>query len=153
MADLFTHLVAARTPGVLLRNRQLIALLVIGTFLPDIVSKGLYWILRSGDFFAIGTHSILGVLLISYLACLFVEEPIRRPGFAVLALGGLIHLAVDMAKDNLGTGAVFLFLPFSDASVEFGWIDPGNVVLLIPIDIVLLAAILLYERRRDRVRQ
>lgn len=153
MADLFTHLVAARAPGVLVRDRRLVALLVVGTFLPDLASKGLYWILQAGDSFPIGTHSILGVLFLSYLACLFVEEPLRRPGFALLALGGLIHLGVDMAKASLGTGSVFPFLPFSEASYELGWVDPENVILLIPIDAVVLALILLYERRRDRVRE
>jgi hypothetical protein len=153
MADLFTHFVSARAPGVLLRDRHLVALLAIGTFLPDLASKGLYWILQSGNTFAIGTHSILGVVLLSYLACLFVEEPLRRSGFVMLLLGGLIHLAVDMAKDNFGAGAVYPFLPFSPAAVEWGWIQSENVVYLIPLDAVILAAILLYERRRDRVRQ
>jgi membrane-bound metal-dependent hydrolase YbcI (DUF457 family) len=153
MADLFTHMVAARAPGVLIRDRRWVALLVIGTFLPDLASKGLYWILQAGDAYAVTTHSLLGVLAISYLACLFVEESLRPTGFVLLLLGGLIHLAVDMAKNNLGSGAVFPFLPFSDASFEWGWIDPENVVLLIPIDALILAAILLYERNRDRVRK
>jgi hypothetical protein len=153
MADLFTHLVAARAPGVLMRDRHLVALLVIGTFLPDLGSKGLYWVLQAGDAYSVATHSLAGVLLISYLASLFVEEPLRRPGFVALLAGGLIHLAVDMAKANLGTGAVFPLLPFSDAAVEWGWIDSENVIFLVPIDALLLAAILLYERSRDRVRQ
>lgn len=153
MADLFTHLVSVRVPGVLVRDRHLVALLAIGTFLPDLAAKGLYWILQSGSNFSIGSHSILGVLLLSYLACLFVEEPVRRSGFVMLLLGGLIHLAVDMAKDNFGAGAVFPFLPFSPAAVEWGWIQSENVIYLVPLDAVILGAILLYERRRDRVRQ
>ena len=153
MADLFTHFVSARAPGVLIRDRHLVALLAIGTFLPDLAAKGLYWILESSNGFSIGTHSILGVVLLSYLACLFIEEPLRRPGFVMLLLGGLIHLAVDMAKDNFGNGAVFPFLPFSPSAVEWGWIQSENVIYLVPIDALILAAILLYERRRDRVRQ
>jgi hypothetical protein len=153
VADLFTHFVVARAPGVLVRDRHLVALLAIGTFLPDLAAKGLYWILQSGDYFGIGSHSILGVVLLSYLACLFVEEPLRRSGFVMLLLGGLIHLVVDMAKDNFGSGAVFPLLPFSAAPVEWGWIQSENVIFLVPIDAVMLAGILLYERRRDRVRQ
>ena len=153
MPDLFTHLVAARVPGLLVRDRRLVALLVIGTFLPDLASKGLYWILGSGDLYGIGTHSILGVLALTYLAALFVEEKLRRPAFAMLAVGGLIHIAVDLLKDSMGTGPSVLFLPFFTGSVELGWIDPENVILLVPLSAAILVTLLLIERRLARVRQ
>jgi membrane-bound metal-dependent hydrolase YbcI (DUF457 family) len=153
MSDLFTHLVAARVPGVLVRDRRLVALLVIGTFLPDLASKGLYWVLRSGDLYGFGTHSILGVLALSYLAALFIEEKLRPPACAMLAVGGLIHLAVDHLKDSMDVGPSCLFLPFFTRSVELGWIDPENVVLLVPLSAVILAATLMIERRLARVRQ
>jgi len=153
MPDLFTHLVAARAPGLLVRDRRLVALLVIGTFLPDLASKGLYWVLRSGERYGLATHSLLGVLAIAYLAGLFVEEKLRRPAFAMLAVGGLIHLGVDLIKDNMGIGPSCLFLPFFTGSLEAGWIDPENVVLLLPVDAAILIALLLVERRRARVRQ
>jgi membrane-bound metal-dependent hydrolase YbcI (DUF457 family) len=153
MPDLFTHLVAARIPGAFVRDRRLVALLVIGTFLPDLAAKGLYWVLRSGDTFMTPTHSILGVLLIAYLAALFVEEKLRRPAFGMLALGALIHIAVDLIKDNQGIGPTSLFLPFQVGPMELGLIDPENVILLIPLDAAILLAVLLLERRSARVRQ
>ncbi len=153
MPDLFTHLVTARLPGVFVRDRRLVALLVIGTFLPDLTSKGLYWVLRAGDHYGAPTHSILGVLAIAYLAGLFVEEKIRRPAFAMLAVGGLIHIVVDLIKDNMGVGPSSLFLPFLAGPMEVGWIDPENVILLIPLDAAILVAVLLLERRLARVRQ
>lgn len=152
MPDLFTHLVAARIPGVFVRDRRLVALLVIGTFLPDLAAKGLYWVLRSGDTFMAPTHSILGVLLIAYLAALFVEEKLRRPSFGMLALGALIHIAVDLVKDNMGIGPTTLFLPFHVGPMELGWIDPENVIFLLPLDAAILVAVLLLERRSARVR-
>ena len=153
MPDLFTHLVSARVPGIFVRDKRLQALLVLGTFLPDIAFKGLYFVMQTRESFAIASHSILGVLLVSYLVGLFLDESIRRPGFALLAVGGLIHLAVDMMKDNLGGGAVRPFLPFWHGGVEFGWIQPENVVLLVPIDAAILAAAWFVERRFIRVRQ
>jgi membrane-bound metal-dependent hydrolase YbcI (DUF457 family) len=151
--DLFTHLVAARFPGAFIRDRRLQALLVIGTFMPDLAYKGLYWVMQTRESFGASTHSIVGVLLISYLSCLFLGEAIRRPGFVALAVGGWIHIAVDLMKYNLGGGACRPFLPFSSAGVELGWIDPENVVLLLPIDAAILVAALLLERRIARVRQ
>lgn len=153
MPDLFTHLVSARVPGAFVRDRRLQALLVIGTFLPDVAAKGIYWIFQARESFSAASHSILGVVLISYLACLFVEESLRRPGFWALAAGGLIHILVDFIKDNLGTGSARPFLPFSPVGVEAGWIDPENVVYLIPIDAAILAAAWFLERRVRSVRQ
>ena len=153
MPDLFTHLVAARAPGIFVRDRRIQALLVIGTFMPDIAFKGLYWVMQTRETFGASTHSFLGVVLISYLCCLFVEEAIRKPGFLALAVGGGIHILVDFIKFNLGAGSCRPFLPFSPAGVELGWIDPENVVLLMPIDAAILAAALFLERRWYRVRQ
>lgn len=153
MPDLFTHLVAARVPGAFLRDKRLQVLLVVGTFLPDIAYKGLYWVLQTRETFGAATHSFLGVLLISYLACLFVEEAIRRPGFVALAAGGVIHVLVDFIKFNLGAGSCRPLLPFSPAGFELGWIDPENVVFLIPIDAAILAVAWLLERRFARVQQ
>jgi hypothetical protein len=153
MPDLFTHLVAARVPGAFVRDRRLQALLVIGTFLPDFASKGFFWVLDAGEDFAHGTHSILGVVLVSYLAALFIEESIRRPGFFLLTAGGLIHILVDLIKCYLGNGAVALLLPFSAKSYEFGLVYPENVVLLLPLDAAILAAAWFLERRYARVQQ
>lgn len=153
MPDLFTHYVAARVPGTLVRDRRLLVLLIVGTFLPDFVSKGLYFLLQCGDKYPAASHSILGVVLTSYLACLFVAETLRRPGFVMLCAGGLIHICVDMVKDNMGAGTVHPLLPFSPIGIEFGWIDPENVVLMIPVDAAVLALVLLFERSRPRVQQ
>jgi membrane-bound metal-dependent hydrolase YbcI (DUF457 family) len=153
VADLFTHFVAARVPGSLVRDRRLQALLVIGTFLPDISGKGFYWVLDNPNGSQLFTHSIAGLLLISYLACLFIEEPLRRSGFWMLAAGGAIHVLVDIAKNNLGVGAAMPFLPFSLRGVELGWIDPENVILLVPIDAAILALLWFLERRFARVQQ
>src|SRR5258706_252246 len=147
--DLLTHFVAARVPGALLRDRRLQALLIIGTFLPDLASKGLYWILQSRDAPVVFTHSFVGILLLSYLSCLFVEESLRRSGFILLAAGGFIHILLDLVKDNQGVGGL-LFLPFSTSAAELSWIDPENIVFLIPIDAAILAAIWFLERRAGR---
>ncbi len=153
MPDLFTHYIAARIPGSMVRERRLLFLLILGTFLPDIAAKGMWWVLRCGDYYPIATHSILGVALTSYLACLFVAEPLRKNGFFMLAAGGLIHILVDMVKNNMGWGVVHPFLPFSPVAVEFGWIETENVILMVPVDAVLLGVLLLLERRLGRVRQ
>jgi hypothetical protein len=70
-----------------------------------------------------------------------------------MAVGGFIHILVDLLKDNQGVGAALLFLPFSIRGSEFGWIEPENVVLLIPFDAAILALAWFLERRFRRVQQ
>lgn len=153
MADLFTHFAAASLPAAMVRDRRIAALLVIGTFLPDLASKGLYWVTRSAPDFTVPTHSILGLALLSYAAALFVEERLRRPALAALFAGGLLHVAVDLIKDNLGSGSAYLFYPLSTRSTEIPLIDPENVILLVPFDIAVLAFAWILERKRVAVRQ
>ncbi len=153
MADLLTHWAAAQLPASLSRDRRIAALVVIGTFLPDLVSKGLYWVLQSGGDFTTPTHSLLGLALIAYGAALFVEERLRRPAFIALLVGGLVHVAVDLLKDNLGMGAAYLFQPFSTASYELGLIDSLNMILLVPLDLGILLLAWILERRLRRVQQ
>lgn len=153
MADLFTHLVSARLPGAFVRDRRLQALLVLGTFLPDLGSKGLFHVARSGENFMVPTHSVLGLLVLCYGASFLLEERLRAGGFLALMGGALLHLAVDILKDHSGMGAVWLLHPFSPTGAELGLIDPENVILLLPIDAAILVAAWLLERRLRRVQQ
>jgi hypothetical protein len=147
--DLFTHFAAARVPAAFLRDRRHQALVLAGTFLPDIGSKGLYWVAQAPERFAAPSHSLVGLLLLCYLAALFLEQPLRRAGFACLYAGALLHLFLDLLKENLGIGSLRPFLPFSPAAIEFGWIPSEDVVLLLPLDIgVLLLAWILEKKRR-----
>ena len=84
MADLFTHLVAARVPACALSHPRLVALFVIGTFLPDLAAKGLFWVARTAPGHTVPTHSILGVLLLSYVASLFIDSGFRGQAFGAL---------------------------------------------------------------------
>ena len=153
MADLFTHLAAARVPAAFQRDRRLSALLVIGTFLPDVAAKGLYWVLRTDSDFTLPTHSILGLVVLSYAAALWIEERLRGRAFVAILAGGLIHVGVDLLKENLGMGSAYLFYPFSTRSYELGLIDPLDVVWLLPIDVLILVLAWIIERRRARVQQ
>lgn len=153
MPDLFTHLAVARLPASFLRDPRLAVLVVLGTFMPDLTAKGLYWVLRSGDDFDLPSHTLAGVLLLSYTASLFLETRLRTRGFAALAAGGLLHVGVDILKANLGMGCSYFFYPLSLQAFELGVIDPIDITLLFPLDLALLAVAWAIERRLRRVRQ
>ena len=148
MPDLFTHFVAARVPGAFMPDRRVQALFIVGTFLPDLVSKGLYWVTWSPVNFMAPSHSIVPAALFCYAGALLLEQRWRERAFAALYGGSLLHIAVDLIKDNLGSGSAYLLYPFSTVGTEFAWIDPENFVLLIPIDAAILALVWLYERKK-----
>ena len=68
-------------------------------------------------------------------------------------VGGLVHVEVDLLKDNLGMGDARLFYPFTTAAQELGLIESLDVVLLIPFDGVVLALAWMIERKVRRVQQ
>lgn len=150
MPDLFTHFAAARLPAAGLRDRRLQALLLAGTFLPDVASKGLYWVAQARDTFIAPSHSLLGLLLLCYGAALLLDLPLRRAGFACLYAGAALHLFLDVLKENVGIGALRPFVPFHPAAVELGWIPTEDVVYLLPLDLLLLLAAWAVERRLRR---
>jgi hypothetical protein len=152
MPDLLTHYAAARLPALALRDIRLQALLVAGTFLPDVAAKGLYWVAQAPERFASPSHSLAGLLLLCYLASLFLELPLRRAGFACLYAGSVVHLVLDLLKENIGVGSVRLLYPFSLHSFEIGAIPTEDVVLLLPLDVGVLLLVWLAERRFRRVR-
>ena len=153
MPDLFSHMAAARLPASFLRDPRLAALVVIGTFLPDLAAKGVYWVLWSGDFYDAPSHGLVGILLLSYAGSLFLEEGLRAGGFRALAAGGLIHAGLDILKDTFDIGGPAFFYPFSTRCYGLGLLDPINPGWLFPIDVALLLAAWAIERRRRRVRQ
>ena len=141
MSDLFTHFAAARLPSAFLRDRRHQALVLAGTFLPDIGNKGLHFVAQASERFVTPCHSLVGLLLLCYIGALLLEQPLRRAAFACLYGGALLHVFVDLFKENIGLGALNPFLPFHTVAVEFGWIPMEDVVLLLPLDVgVLLLA-------------
>lgn len=152
MADLLTHLTTAQIPGTFLKDRRVAVLFVIGTFMPDIVSKGLYWVTRAHSDFTIPGHSLVGLALLAYLSALLVEVDLRRPAFWALFLGAMLHVGVDHVRDNLGWGTAHVFYPFTTASFELPWVHPENLPLLIPIDLAVLGVLWLATRKKADVR-
>ncbi|HYF00298.1 MAG TPA: metal-dependent hydrolase [Planctomycetota bacterium] len=152
MPDLLTHWAAAQVPATTLRDRRLQALLVLGTFLPDIGAKGLHHVARAPTYFEDPTHSLAGLLLLCYGACLFLEPGLRKGGFAALYAGAAIHLVLDLAKDNPGDGGMRLLLPFSGVEFELGLVASENVIYLLPFDALVLLACFLVDRRRRALR-
>jgi hypothetical protein len=153
MPDLLTHYAAARVPGAFLPDARVRTLFILGTFIPDVVAKSTYLLLGAHIEFGVPSHSLLGMALLCYAACLFVEPALRARAFAALYAGSVLHVAVDLLKDGLGAGSAALFHPFLLHRFELGWLDPEDVALFFPIDAGLLILAIVLERRLRAVRK
>jgi membrane-bound metal-dependent hydrolase YbcI (DUF457 family) len=151
MPDFLTHLASARLPAAFAADRRVALLLVAGTFLPDLAAKGLKLVMQTPDHFTAPAHSLPGLVVLCYAAALLLPEALRPRGFAALLAGAWLHALVDLVKDYSGSGAVRLFYPFSPEAYELSWVNPENVVLLLPIDVAVLLLAWAIERRRRRV--
>ncbi len=153
MPDLAVHVCAAIVAGKAIRDPGSRALFYAGNCLPDLAFKTLQLGAFSPVPFMEVTHTPFGILCLSYAAALPFTQPWRRRAFACLALGSLLHIAMDAAKSYLGHGVILWGFPFSLVRHEFGWYPPetsSTVLLPWAVGAVLLAegAEALLRRRR-----
>ena len=145
MPDLAVHVCAGLLAAKLVRDPAGRALFVAGNCLPDLAQKTLDLGFASPPPFTEATHTPFGILCLSYAASLLFEEAWRRRAFRLLALGSLLHLLMDSAKDCLGCGVIGWTFPFSFHRTELGlYPTEQSAVLLLPwfLGAVLLAEVL-----------
>lgn len=139
MADLLTHYVSARVPGGFIADDCARCTLALGVFLPDLIGKGMEAIPGMPNQAWAPSHSILGVICSSLAIAMLFSEEFRFKAFATLLFGQLLHVAVDLGKDSMGSGSAFLLLPFSVDQFDLGlytsqdvfWFLPGNALILL----------------------
>ena len=112
-------------------DRRARVLVYFGALLPDLCFRALVMGLQSSIWFAEPVHSLWGAVLVSYACALLFESSLRRLAFFSILTGYLTHLALDLAKDNLGAGAILLFFP-SMRLYEFGLYTPEQSIDWIP---------------------
>lgn len=81
------------------------------------------------------------------------EEKSRGKIFVFLFLGSLLHVLIDLFKNNLGLGSSFLLYPFSDKGYEFGLYQAEDVLYILPLNLLIIVAIELIVRKLKNVQQ
>ena len=142
MPDLLTH----AGIGALLRvraTRSPLVWFVVGSCLPDLASRlfGLGIASASWIFdFRVSVsvleatglaHVPLPYLVLCLLLALLLPRTLRTVAFANLALGGLLHFAVDTLQTHLN-GGYYLLYPFSMRRMELAWIDTADSLEFLP---------------------
>ena len=147
MADLLTHYVSGRIAGVGIRTPVAATLYSLGVFLPDLI-KTLGTIPGTPYLMEVPSHTPLGLIFACTCLCLLFAPSIRWTAFWGLYLGSQTHLALDLMKDYLGSGSVFLLHPFSMESFEFRLYRSEDVFYFLPANLAILAILWAVGRRR-----
>lgn len=148
MADALSHIVTARITGLGSRDADVRLLLCVGVVLPDILEKFLVVVGGAPPFYALPTHTVAGIVLISYLFALLFEEVLRRAVFVAFLAGGMLHLVLDCFKDNVGPPSEYALFPFWDGGLEMGAYRTEDVVYALPVNLAILLGLFFVVRRR-----
>ena len=148
MADLLTHYVSARLAGVRIRDRATTTLMAMGVFLPDLIGKPLGHFPGTPYLAEVPSHTPFGLVFACGALCMLFAPSVRVRAFWALYAGSLLHLLVDLMKDYLGSGAVFIFHPFSLQIYELGFYRSEDVFYLLPVNLAILAILWVQGRKR-----
>lgn len=147
MPDLLVHVAAARLAATPLRNPLLVLLVLLGTSLPDVVTKFLLEIVDTAYVDDTATHSLAGIVVLSYAFCFFLEERIRAMAFLALLAGAAVHVGLDSLKTTV-SGGLRLFVPVSDCGCSAGLFGAEDSIYAAPVALLILGAYALRRRTR-----
>ncbi len=151
MVDLLTHYFSARIPGGFIGDDCARTTLALGVFLPDLVGKGIEAIPGMPHPAWAPAHSLVGIVLVSMTLAMLFSREFRFKAFTTLLIGQALHLALDVGKESMGSGSIFLLLPFSLDGYDLGFYTSQDVYWFLPANLLVLAA-LWYLGRKARQR-
>ncbi len=136
MPDLLTHLVVAEGCRKVTRSYSLNSWFLIGTVLPDILTRPFNIIFPSLFWFVMPLHTPVGLFLVCMFLSSFFRPQKQRQVFYNLLGGSALHLLLDLFQKHIGDG-YYLFFPFSWSSFEIGIIWPETSLYLLPLWIIV----------------
>jgi hypothetical protein len=150
MADLLVHFASGFAAGRPLRDGRIRSIFYLGVCLPDLLYKLLLYVGNAPTWLCEPTHSPFGLIPFCYVGALLFEEAWRPRAFVALLAGGGLHLLLDVGKNYMGHGVILWAFPFSMQAVELGWYYPEQSPLFWLPALVVVAAVELGVRLRDR---
>jgi hypothetical protein len=149
MPDPFTHVSLAYLLGRATRQGRLVAVFVLGTFLPDALTAAPTLVIPDSYWFWAPAHTPVGVVLWAYALALFFRREERRGVFLALVGGGWLAIALDLFQDHISGGYMLLF-PFFWREYEFHVFAPEASLYAAPFLAGAIAAVELVVRWRRR---
>lgn len=134
MPDLVTH----TTIGYLVRNRKwtkpILLLFIIGTILPDVLSRTFMIIFPQLKWFFHAFHTPIVIILFTLLFSLIFEKSLRLIVFKYVLLGAFFHCLLDFFQTGVSDTAYLWFFPFSatyDFRIGIFWAE--DTLVLTPL--------------------
>ena len=153
MPDLLTHLIIAQGCRTAVRGDALTPWYLVGTVLPDILTRPFSIVLPRLFWFFMPLHTPVGLFLVCTLISQFVPAPSRRSVFYNLLGGAALHLLLDILQAHIA-GSYYLLFPFSWWSFELALFWPEDSLYLLPLWVAgalwLSANALMHRYRRNR---
>jgi hypothetical protein len=131
MPDLLTHIIIAQgwRKGL---GYSLTSWFLVGTVLPDILTRPFNIIFPSLFWFFMPLHTPVGLFLVCAFISRFFQPEKQNPVLYNLLGGSALHLLLDLFQKHIGSGYHLLF-PFSWSSFEIGLIWPETSLYLLPL--------------------
>ena len=125
MPDLISHAASAYLfrnliPRLRICQKQFFILVLLGVFLPDLISRGAMVLAPDFLFIAQYFHTPFACFFQTFvISCFFVKSQ-KATVFWALTTGWMLHQAFDIMQSVLGPGYYFILWPLSNQSVSFG---------------------------------
>lgn len=145
MPDLATHVLAAYIVKKAARIKLLV-LFLLGTILPDILSRPFYIPIPSLFWFVKPFHSVFVIIMVCLLLSYFFPETGRKNAFNILLAGALFHLFLDLFQMSIYPGYVWFF-PLSTYSFTIGLFWPGEPIFALPLLAFISLAVYLKTKK------
>ena len=125
MPDLISHAASAYlfrnlTPELSVCQKQFFILVLLGVFLPDLISRGAMVLAPDFLFIAQYFHTPFACFFQSLIITCFFIQSQKVIVFLALTTGWILHQGFDVMQGVLGPGYYFILWPLSYNSFSFG---------------------------------
>jgi hypothetical protein len=132
MPDLLTHVIVAQACRGRVRGNILTAWFLVGTVLPDVLTRPFNIAFPSLSSFSMPLHTPMGLFFVCALISHLFTAASRWLVFYNLLGGAALHLLLDVFQTHIA-GSYYLLFPFSWCSFEFGLFWPEDSLYLLPV--------------------
>ena len=153
MPDLFTHAATGYFIGRSLYADHRIGLIVLGSILPDLLTRVPQIILQRflefpvSHFFA-AFHTPVALIISCYLLCFLVAEAQRKTSCLLMSFGALCHFVLDLMQEQFYQPIYMPWFPLSFQAMQWSWFHIHASLLITPV--LLVAVLYLWLRDTKR---
>ena len=143
MPDLLTHAATGYLLGRFYSTDHRLALLIIGSILPDLLTRVPQIVLQRfldlpvGHFFA-AFHTPAALVVACYGLSFLFDETRRRISFVLLLTGALFHVVLDLMQKQFYHGKYMPYFPYSFETVQWKLFHIHASLLIAPALLVFV---------------